>query len=95
MHDTAAIMESERASPGPGGPASRWASLTLGMLGVRVRNRKNKLKEWMLGVGLGEVGSVVWVRCRLLSRAAPQSCAVPLCHFQPPDPANVPFPAFK
>ena len=64
-----------RATRGPGGPASRWASLVLGVLGYRIRFRRGGRKLTCI---FGEVGSLQWVSARLLSRAAPSSCDVPL-----------------
>ena len=68
---------SARATRGPGGPASRWANFVLGVLGYRMRTRRQKLrtKDRVL---VGEIGSLQWVSARLLSRAAPSSCDVPL-----------------
>ena len=68
---------SARATRGPGGPASRWASFVLGVLGYRMRTRRQKLRTKDRAL-VGEIGSLQWVSARLLSRAAPSSCDVPL-----------------
>ena len=69
---------SARATRGPGGPASRWASFVLGVLGYRMRQRRGpKLRSFERPL-VGEIGSLQWVSARLLSRAAPSSFDVPL-----------------
>ena len=68
---------SARATRGPGGPASRWANFVLGVLGYRMRTRRQKLRTKDRAL-VGEIGSLQWVSARLLSRAAPSSCDVPL-----------------
>ena len=68
---------SARATRGPGGPASRWANFVLGVLGYRTRQRRPKLRSFERAL-VGEIGSLQWVSARLLSRAAPSSCDVPL-----------------
>ena len=53
--------------------SSKWASLTLGVLGQRKRGRRfHKRRDKELNVG-----GVLWVQGRLLSRAAPQGAHVP------------------
>ena len=66
-----------KATRGPGGPASRWANFVLGALGYRMRQRRHRLRRHERAL-LGEIGSLQWVSARLLSRAAPNSCDVPL-----------------
>ena len=65
------------ATRGPGGPASRWVIFCLGVLGYRMRTRRQKLRTKDRAL-VGEIGSLQWVSARLLSRAAPSSCDVPL-----------------
>ena len=65
------------ATRGPGGPASRWVNFCLGVLGYRMRARRQKLLARDRAL-VGEIGSLQWVSARLLSRAAPNSCDVPL-----------------
>ena len=52
---------------------SKWASLTLGVLGQRKKGKRFRTK-WDLE---RNVGRVLWVQGRLLSRAAPDSVHVP------------------
>ena len=88
------IMPAQGASGrGPGGPASRWASLTLGVLGLRVRGRRGKGYR-KSDECVGEVGSVEWVQARLLSRASPSSKDVPVPSLpqDAPDPGDLPLP---
>ena len=68
---------SAMATRGPGGPASRWVNFCLGVLGYRIRARRQKLLARDRAL-VGEIGSLQWVSARLLSRAAPNSCDVPL-----------------
>ena len=70
----AQAKRSGKAMRGPSGPASRWASFVLGVLGYRIRCRSSVL-QWVSPFDLQ------WVSARLLGRAAPISRNVPLPSF--------------